>query len=257
VALGPAQLEALAHALERGRLAPSTVARLRPLLGELATIAISDEVNTHFQEMGEKPFATVLRAVASERRVGASEADRRLELVWTGPEQEQAGTRDTSVVVRELFQQAEREVIVAGYAVFGGRTIFAPLAERALQRPALKVQLYLNIRRREYDLRPEIEIVREFGRYFLQYEWPGASPPEVYYDPRGLDPVPERCAVLHAKCVVVDDRRAFITSANLTEAAQLRNIEAGVLVHDSSFARRVRCQFEGLRADGSVRKIQW
>ena len=42
--------------------------------------------------------------------------------------------------------------------------------------------------------------------------------------------------MLHAKAVVVDDRAAFVTSANLTEAALDRNIEVGVLSRERTLA---------------------
>lgn len=43
-----------------------------------------------------------------------------------------------------------------------------------------------------------------------------------------------------------DEAHTLITSANLTEAAQERNVEAGVLVEDAAFARGVVAQFERL-----------
>jgi phosphatidylserine/phosphatidylglycerophosphate/cardiolipin synthase-like enzyme len=49
--------------------------------------------------------------------------------------------------------------------------------------------------------------------------------------------------VLHAKAVVVDDRAAFVTSANLTEAAFDRNIEAGMLSRESALAASRRGTF--------------
>jgi phosphatidylserine/phosphatidylglycerophosphate/cardiolipin synthase-like enzyme len=62
-------------------------------------------------------------------------------------------------------------------------------------------------------------------------------------------------AVLHAKLVVIDQRRTFITSANFTEAAQQRNIEAGVLVEDRAFAERVTLQFDRLIEAGSLKRL--
>jgi phosphatidylserine/phosphatidylglycerophosphate/cardiolipin synthase-like enzyme len=46
--------------------------------------------------------------------------------------------------------------------------------------------------------------------------------------------------------VVVDEERAFITSANFTEAAQERNIEAGVLLSIPGIAKSLCSQFENL-----------
>ena len=62
-------------------------------------------------------------------------------------------------------------------------------------------------------------------------------------------------AALHAKCVVVDDARALVTSANFTEAAQTRNIEAGALVHDAVFAQALRAQFEALVDAGELLRV--
>ena len=58
---------------------------------------------------------------------------------------------------------------------------------------------------------------------------------------------------MHAKCIAVDPRVALITSANFTEAAQGRNIEAGVLVRHKPTVRRLVAYFEGLVERGDLR----
>src|ERR1044072_7307094 len=60
---------------------------------------------------------------------------------------------------------------------------------------------------------------------------------------------------LHAKCVAIDRRVSLITSANFTEAAQQRNIEAGVIVRYPLFVERLVGYFEGLRASGQLVSI--
>ena len=79
-------------------------------------------------------------------------------------------------------------------------------------------------------------LVAEYASMFRS-TWPGHRMPEVFYDPRSLASGPGKRMSLHAKCVVVDNRWAFVTSANFTEAAQQRNIEAGVLVDDEPLGR--------------------
>ncbi len=49
--------------------------------------------------------------------------------------------------------------------------------------------------------------------------------------------------------------RALVTSANLTEAAHGRNIEAGVLLDDPAFARVLEAQLMGLVDRGYVRRL--
>ncbi len=62
-------------------------------------------------------------------------------------------------------------------------------------------------------------------------------------------------ACLHAKCIVIDEERALITSANFTEAAQERNIEAGVMIADASLARALKAQFDTLVDRGALRRV--
>ena len=59
-------------------------------------------------------------------------------------------------------------------------------------------------------------------------------------------------ACLHAKCVVIDQKHLFISSANFTEAAQERNIEVGVLIHSHLLPGRVAGHFESLVAEGKL-----
>jgi phosphatidylserine/phosphatidylglycerophosphate/cardiolipin synthase-like enzyme len=89
------------------------------------------------------------------------------------------------------------------------------------------------------------QLVRGFADRFWTTDWPGASRPRVFYDPRALELV-RPGGVLHAKAVVVDDEVVFVTSANLTEAALERNIELGLLVRDRALAAAVVCHFQGL-----------
>jgi phosphatidylserine/phosphatidylglycerophosphate/cardiolipin synthase-like enzyme len=62
-------------------------------------------------------------------------------------------------------------------------------------------------------------------------------------------------ASLHAKCIVIDEDRAFITSANFTEAAHERNIEAGTVITDTIFARGLKSQFDTLVDHGALRRV--
>lgn len=52
---------------------------------------------------------------------------------------------------------------------------------------------------------------------------------------------------------MVDGEYAFVSSANFTEAAQARNIEAGVLIRSKSFAQRLARHFEALAEAGVLR----
>jgi phosphatidylserine/phosphatidylglycerophosphate/cardiolipin synthase-like enzyme len=55
--------------------------------------------------------------------------------------------------------------------------------------------------------------------------------------------------------VIIDDEVSLMTSANFTEWARHRNIEAGVLIRSANFALQLRQQFEGLIQSKAVREI--
>ncbi|MBX9679809.1 MAG: hypothetical protein K2X38_13685 [Gemmataceae bacterium] len=75
---------------------------------------------------------------------------------------------------------------------------------------------------------------------FREKDWPCERLPEIYHDPRSLAVEDFKRSSMHAKCIVVDRRIAFVTSTNFTEAAQARNIEVGTLVRGESFAESAR-----------------
>ena len=120
--------------------------------------------------------------------------------------------------------------------------------------PGLDVTLLLNIERRRGDTTAADSLVRRFADEFWGGEWPGASRPKVYYDPRSVEPG-SPAGVLHAKAVVADEESVFITSANLTEAAQDRNIELGLLVRDRALAETTVIHFRTLIEKGLLRRL--
>lgn len=93
------------------------------------------------------------------------------------------------------------------------------------------------------DVAPEVALANL--RQNIIKQWPGPRLPTVYYDPRALND-PHNRAVMHAKCILVDDRVALVTSANLTGAAHNRNIEVGLLTHQREVVSRLRGQFTSL-----------
>jgi phosphatidylserine/phosphatidylglycerophosphate/cardiolipin synthase-like enzyme len=123
-------------------------------------------------------------------------------------------------------------------------------------RPDLRARLFLNVHRPYRSTVSGAVLLREFREKFVGKDWAGRVLPEVYYDPRALAAAPSGQASLHGMCVVVDDRVAFVTSANLTEAAQQRNVEAGILVVGESFARSLRAQFDALVDAGALRRLR-
>jgi phosphatidylserine/phosphatidylglycerophosphate/cardiolipin synthase-like enzyme len=206
------------------------------------------------QGMEARHLADCLELLQQDRRQRPVAEDL-IDLVWTGPEAPGIVNRDTSVVVREMFQGAKQSVIIAGYAVYQGHMVFRELAHGMDQTPDLQVQMHLDIQRVPHDQSRPAELVRAFGERFVRREWPGQRLPALYYDPRSLEEDPARRASLHAKCIVVDEQQAFVSSANFTEAAQTKNIEAGVLVQSRSFATKLAEHFKKLVSAGFLKPV--
>lgn len=184
-------------------------------LGDLA------EVMPMLNAIGREGVLAVIDAVLSERRGRATPA----ELVWTGPESRQSSARDTAVVLADLFQRATVSVLLAGFVFDHAAEVLGPLHE-AMKR-GVNCRLFADA---------------DAARDFRRDHWPFGPPfPEVY----GFVPEKGVFASLHAKCVVVDGRWVFVTSANFTDRGQTRNVEVGVLVDDTRLAAVLEAQFVG------------
>jgi phosphatidylserine/phosphatidylglycerophosphate/cardiolipin synthase-like enzyme len=204
--------------------------------------------------MKSEHLALLLDALADSRSKRLEGRDA-VDLVWTGPDSLGIANRDTGVVVRELFASATASVLVAGFAVQQGRDIFRALAERMDLLPELKVRMVLNVQRRHRDTTRDSELLREFAHKFKTADWPGRRMPEIYYDPRSLNMDADKRSSMHAKCIVVDRRVGFVTSANFTEAAQMRNIEVGAVIRFERFAVQLADHFETLASAGLLRRL--
>ena len=97
----------------------------------------------------------------------------------------------------------------------------------------------------------ETTIFMDSVESFLEGNWLFGEPlPEIYFDPRTA--VAQAKCSLHAKCIIVDETRTLVTSANFTDRGQTRNIEIGVTVDDPTLATRLVHQWRGLIESGLV-----
>ncbi len=156
--------------------------------------------------------------------------------------------------MRDLFRGARESVIVAGYT-FDEAEILEPLHE-AMQSRGVAATLLLDVHgEARTEAEAEALVTRKIDAFFRDVWTFGPPRPAVYYDPRTALRGPP-WASLHAKCVVVDDARALVTSANFTNRGQTRNIEAGALIEDRSFSEELAAQWRALIASDLVRRYR-
>lgn len=196
---------------------------------------------------GLRELAVATRVARRER---ARAGERRVDLVCTRPSGGRVDVLDTSVAVRRLFAQAQREVLVAGFRV-NDREMLEPL-RRTASRP-VDVRLYVDIDpayTADGGKQPgPVDLALWPGVWWSQFMdrvWPvHLDPPRCWYAPSTLGPDAHGVwRSMHAKSVVVDRRYWFVTSANFTRRGHERNIEVGALVDDPVRAAAVVDLFE-------------
>lgn len=253
-ALSEEALRAFAHGLRSGNLrVDSSAAKLADALGVDVTVAtrIRDSL-AGVAEDSAVAFACEC-AIAARREGAAKDLTRHVELVLSGPVVDEPHMRPTDAVFRDLVAQASREVLITSYITYRSREILEPLAEFLDQDETRSVTMVLDFKRGS-DTREDAVVAWELANHFWRTQWPASSRrPRLYYDPRALltKGNPEQ-ATMHAKVVVIDRRKAFVTSANLTERAYEQNVELGLLVDHAPMANRIATYFDTLIATGAL-----
>lgn len=255
--LSDSDLQTVISALRSGRLvSPFSALQVR----RVVPANVAEHIRAGLMELESGGFspeqiATALDLIGIDRQ-NQSSGEASIDLVTSGPESPGITNRDTSVVVRELFSHAKQSVMVVGYAVYQGQQVFESLANRMEEFPDLEVQFFLNIRRPDQDKTASEILVAQFRQRFKDKQWPiGCRLPDVFYDPRSVsDDGPIRSS-MHAKCVVVDAKEVFVSSANFTEAAQQRNIEVGVGIKSNWLASRLIRHFQTMVQNGILIKL--
>lgn len=161
-----------------------------------------------------------------------SQLTRQAELVWSGP-QGGAGdiTRDQAILIREMVERCEKRLLITTFNIWRGGFIAELLnrvQQRLLDHPSLDARMVVNIPRPRKSTVSADQLRQAFIHDTWRHLWDNERPkPLSFFDPRSLDLTRERPTVFHVKCCVADDD-LLVTSANLTDSAQLENCELGI-----------------------------
>jgi phosphatidylserine/phosphatidylglycerophosphate/cardiolipin synthase-like enzyme len=176
--------------------------------------------------------------VALALRVGLrarQDADaRRSRAVWTGPGA--VGERRlTAAVLHELVCDASERIMLVSFAAYTLPELAADLEAASGRGCAVDIVFETEEDSAGAYSGPQS---MPFGALSgaHRWRWPAARR------------VPG--ALLHAKLLVVDGRRALIGSANLTHRALTANLEAGILIEDRQLAAVLETHIRGLIATG-------
>ena len=155
------------------------------------------------------------------------------ELVWTGPSSELVATRKTEQVLLQVIDGARNRLFLTSFVAYKFSKIGSALND-ALSR-GISVSILLERSENEGGG------VSIDGIAAMKKVLPDAS---VYAWDNKLEEF--QGGKVHAKVVVADESICFISSANLTEHAMERNIEAGVLIQGGPLPQKLHRHLEAL-----------
>lgn len=247
----------LGNALNGGSLRFGiSASSLHPFLGSR-----SAELSAVIRGMLENGCTTAILGrwchVLHEAKCRIENSDASLFLAISGPDVPGTPVVSTPAMVRALFEEARHDVIVTSYVFSHCRELLAPLAEKLEHHSDFHVRFIVDLsHQRKIPAEPLPIVANRFKAKFLSDYWSGCREPEFWHDARVFTEKEKSLSgVMHAKVVIVDHDAALVTSANFTEAAQDRNIEAGVIVRQRNQVVRLRSYFEGLIETGMLKQI--
>ncbi|MEZ8806045.1 MULTISPECIES: DISARM system phospholipase D-like protein DrmC [Vibrio] len=158
------------------------------------------------------------------------------ELVWTGPDSNLFPVRRSEQVLLDIINSAQQTLFVVSFVL-----VNIPNVEQALKQAitrGVQVRMLLESEDKESSsvFLKTLERLHTNIPNIQLYVWPRENR-EKYQS--GF-------ARVHAKCAVADRRGAFITSANLTEAALDRNIEMGINIEGGSIPADICSQLNSM-----------
>lgn len=197
---------------------------VRNCLGDLFSTRLTDRLGRALQEHPQTTAAEVcamFRASAETAALAASAST--VELVWTGPGTGLVPTRHTEQVLTGLIDQARDRLFMVSFVAFHVESVMRALARAAERKVVIRVLVERSKEHGGNVAIDSIPMLKQTLPQALLYEWS-----KECGDPS---------ASVHAKCAVADDEMAFVTSANLTEAAMERNMELGILIRGGRLPR--------------------
>jgi phosphatidylserine/phosphatidylglycerophosphate/cardiolipin synthase-like enzyme len=223
---------------------------LEPLILQLRSNALASMPNPGYQARVDEfieswhekrsELAPMLEVALAAKRLSPT-----TELVWTGPPSTVVPLRRTEQVLFDLIRCAHSRLTLTSFGVFQIPRLIDEL-QAALER-GVALRVVLGDRELNGDQgieRQRLQLGRVVADRSMVLQWPVTRRPR---DDQG------RTGLMHFKAAVADSRLAFLTSANLTEAALERNMELGVLIRGGTIPGAIDRLIDTLIESGELR----
>lgn len=212
----------------------------RPLLQQLAIAW-----DRHAPQLTGSELALALEAAVCQEQLATGRAT--IELVWTGPTAPDSGLRNTEQVLLELISSARESIYLVTFAAYKVPSLAAAIQGAAAR--GVRVVFVLEDKEEsagKITLSP-LDALGAIDRGCTRvYVWPIEARPRNEKGQFGS---------LHAKFVVADGSRLFVSSANLTDFAMNLNMEMGVLISGGPIPRQSFESLQTLIRDGHLQEL--
>ncbi len=170
-----------------------------------------------------------------------------LELVWTGPATSSSTMRRTDQALLDLINESRNSILLVTFAAYKIPHVSDALSKAAARN--VRITLILESSE-ESEGKLTFNAIKALGMKVAEqstvFVWPHDKRPR---DENG------HFGSLHAKCAVIDSKKAFISSANLTDYALTLNMELGIVIHGGDLPSKIQRHFECLISEGILKKI--
>ena len=214
--VSPEKVQAIAARVRRtdARKAAST---LPSMVGTPVASTVVEQLATAWQntEVGSDELASMLLAASHVYTKAASEQS--TELVWTGPTTPFVSARRTEQALLQVINSAEQSLFITSFVAYDVSTIVKAL--NAANDRGVTITMLLESSQ-DHGGSINIDVIGKMRGLVpgaQLYAWRNKTDDFAY-------------GRVHAKVAVADKTSCFITSANLTEYAMERNMEAGILI---------------------------
>ena len=192
-------------------------------------------------EVSSAELSSMFRASSATAALAAGNSS--VEWVWTGPATGLVPIRHTAQVLTGLIDEARERLFLVSFVAYRVAGVVEAL-QRAIER-GVRARILLE-QSKEHGGNVTVD-----STALLRRELPGAH---LYEWEKTLAGATASASV-HAKCAVADTHIAFITSANLSDAAMERNMEIGVLIRGGAVPEQLDRHLEALITTRQLRVI--
>lgn len=230
--VSPEKVQAVAARVRRTDANKAAIA-LQSVVGTPVASTVVEQVVAAWQKskVGSDELASMLLAASHVHTRTVSEQS--TELVWTGPTTPFVSARRTEQALLQVINSAEQSLFITSFVAYDISSIVKAL-NGAIKRGVM-ISMLLELSKDDGG-RITFDAIGTMSRLVPAaklYVWREKAEP--FHD-----------GSVHAKLLVADSNVCFITSANLTNHAMERNMEAGVLISGGAVPKMLQNHLQAL-----------